>query len=151
MEKTKGKQIVCRKTDMIVSWSELVADLLGDIIGRLCLADRVRFRAVCKSWQDAKPIINTGSTSRSVLSWFVRVDYMNQNPARALECSLFDPSCSVDEPVSVQTISFTELGIPVLCWSRIRTFCKQGWLFISISGISTSALILVYTSYYSLL
>ncbi|XP_074324423.1 F-box protein At4g00893-like [Apium graveolens] len=127
-----------------VLWSELVADLLGDIIGRLCVADRVRFCAVCKSWRDAKPVISTVSTSTSMLAWFVSVGSTNQKPIRAIECRLFDPSYSVDKAVSVHTISFTELGIPVHSWSRIGTFCKQGWLFISVSEITGSSVSHVY-------
>ncbi|KAK1391033.1 hypothetical protein POM88_019211 [Heracleum sosnowskyi] len=138
MEETEGEQIICGKTDMNreVSWSELVADLLGDIIGRLCVSDRVRFRAVCKSWRDAKPI---ACTSTSKLPWWVTVGRTDQNPTTALECRLYDPSYSLVEHVSVHTISFTELCIPALRWNRIRTFCKQGWLFISISERTRSS------------
>lgn len=43
----------------------------------------------------------------------------------------------MDEPVSVHTISFNKLRIPVRYWKRISTFCKQGWLFISITPIGS--------------
>lgn len=138
MEETERKQKVHRKTIReAASWSELVADLLGDIIARLCVTDRVRFRAVCRSWQDVTHIVkSTASTSTSMLPWFASVGSTNQKPTRALECRLFDSSYSVDVPVSVYTISFTKLCIPVLAWNRIKSFCKQGWLFISVSDLT---------------
>ncbi|KAK1392346.1 hypothetical protein POM88_011402 [Heracleum sosnowskyi] len=119
-----------------VSWSELLSDLLRDIMGRLCLTDQVRFRAVCKSWHDVSPIhtiFNSWHQSTSISSWFVHLDCTSRKPTSMIEIRLYAPFHSMSNPISTHTISLTELGIPIPSdWTNIRIFCKFSWLFISV-------------------
>lgn len=118
-----------------VSWSELSSDLLGDIMGRLCLIDQARFHAVCKSWRHVCPINKSHAVFKprgraSLFSWFVRVV---RKPSSTLEFRLYEPCHSIHDPISVHTISLSELDIPnpSSSWTYIRIFCQNNWLFIS--------------------
>ncbi|XP_074378674.1 uncharacterized protein LOC141720225 [Apium graveolens] len=128
------------------SWSELCSDLLGDIMGRLCPTDQARFRAVCKSWRHVYPIIKPhavfkaeGLEGASLLSWFVQVDQRFRQSNSTLEVRLYAPCHSIHYPISVHTISLSELSIPTLYnHSHMKIFCKINWLFISIMNIEVA-------------
>lgn len=125
-----------------VSWSKLCSDLLGDIMGRLCPTDQARFHAACKSWRHVYPIIKShaafkpeGLNGASLLSWFVQVDHSIRQSNSMLELRLYAPCHSIHNPVSVDTISLSEFGIPTLYFKPdIKIFCKNNWLFISITN-----------------
>ncbi|KAK1392345.1 hypothetical protein POM88_011401 [Heracleum sosnowskyi] len=140
MQRIMENNIVRKEPDMIrvASWSELCSDLLGDIIGRLCFTDQVYVQAVCKSWHNVYLIHKYHAVCKSLglqsTSGFVRVFRKNQGLACTLQFHLYALSHSIDDPISVHSISLSELGVPTLSsWSDIRTFCKNNWLFISIT------------------
>ncbi|XP_074357910.1 uncharacterized protein LOC141697423 [Apium graveolens] len=104
-------------------------EMFGEIMGRLCLADRARFRVVCKKWMAVYPI----STTTKSLPWFLYFDQLLPSKSGTFEFRLYDPLCA-PHLASVQILSLTELGVPSPSSCRnLGVTLKKNWLFICIS------------------
>ena len=74
-----------RKRSWRSTWSDLPEDLLRAVVERLCLKERIRFRAVCKNWE-ACPIHDIPITDKS-LPWLMYYCFSSHHSI----CSILDP------------------------------------------------------------
>ncbi|KAL1823168.1 hypothetical protein ACET3Z_009946 [Daucus carota] len=109
----------------IKSWSELDANLLGEILSRLCLTAQARFRVVCKNWLPVDPIMTTKS-----LPWCLTLDPSLTPVTKRLDIQLYDASSSPNL-ASQHYISLAKLGIPSSSYMKIRPSVRHNWLLIS--------------------
>lgn len=106
-------------------WCELDTNLLGEIMGRLCLTDQARFRVVCKNWLAVCPITPPTNT----LPWYLYFDRSLPTVSNILEFRVCDPSSSL---ALVHKISLAKLRIPSPpSYEDIAACIKHNWLFIS--------------------
>ncbi|XP_074323830.1 F-box/kelch-repeat protein At1g57790-like [Apium graveolens] len=113
-------------------WCELDTNILGDIMGRLCLTDQARLHVVCKNWLAADPI----NTNKNGIPWYLSLDRLHSTVSNSLEFRLYDPSTSSTTPelVWVHNISLTELGIPTPSYRYVGACFKNNWLFCTIGS-----------------
>ncbi|KAK1391175.1 hypothetical protein POM88_019353 [Heracleum sosnowskyi] len=106
-------------------WRELHTDLLGEIMGRLCLTDQARFRVVCKNWLAAARPMTPPANS---LPWYFFFDRSLPTVSNILEFRVFEPSSNL---ALLHKISLSKLGIPSPpSYKDVSAYIQHEWLFI---------------------